>query len=276
MAGMIQWHVVNVAGAEGPLVDQHGRIFMVEPSKGGVLEILPDGGRRDLARYDGVPAGLQLDRDNHIWIADMKKGILKLTLDGVLTPVVDTFEDKPIRGCNDCCFDSHGNLYFTAPAGSSGEKPEGELFCRKADGQVVRLDGGFQFCNGLAVTADDATLIVAETYTKKLWAYDIDKPGQVSNKRVWGVLPGEHKGGPDGLDFDIQGNLLATNWGGYAIEIFDPNGRHIGKIHTPFHAPSNLHFRGPGSRDLLITEHMCNGLWQVEHFCPGQRQYGWR
>lgn len=280
MSGTIQWLVTGVSGAEGPLVDQHGRIFMVEPGKGGVLEIHPDGSKHDIARYDGVPAGLQLDRENNIWIADMKKGILKLTIPqpeqlGELSHEVSTFEDKPIRGCNDCYFDTKGNLYFTAPAGSSGEKAEGELFCRKADGQVVKLDDGFMFCNGLAVTADDSTLIVAETFTKKLWAYDITKPGEVTHKRIWATLPGDHKGGPDGMDFDIQGNLLATNWGGFALEIYDPKGTHIGQIKTPFHAPSNVHFMGPDSKQIIITEHACQGMWQLEHFCTGQKQYGW-
>lgn len=276
MAGTIQWHAVGIQGAEGPLVDNEGRIFMVEPSKGGVLEVLLDGKTRDLVRYDGVPAGLQLDRNDDIWIADMRKGILRVTHEGVLTHEVSTFDGKPIRGCNDCYFDSKGNLYFTAPAGSSGDVPEGEVFCRLNDGHVVRLDGGYRFCNGIAVSADDSLLIVAETHTKKLWAFDITAPGVVTNKRVWGVLPGEHKGGPDGLDFDADGNLLATNWGGYAVEIFDPTGKHIGQIRTPFHAPSNVHFRGPDSKELLITEHQCQGLWQVTHTTTGQRQYGWK
>lgn len=276
MAATLICIVRDILGAEGPCIDRDGHVFMVGPNHGRVLEVLPDGMTRDLVKYDGIPAGLQVDRNNDLWISDMKRGILRVNRDGRLFDEVVAFEGKPIRGCNDCSFDSKGNLYVTAPAGSSKDKPVGELFCRRADGRVTRLDSGYQFCNGLAVSGDDRTLIVAETHTKKLWAFDIVEPGVVANRRHWGTLPGNHEGGPDGIDFDSQGRLLATNWGGSAVEIFGPDGAHIGQIRTPFARPSNVHFMGPGSRDLLITEHDTNGLWKTQHTCDGQKQYGWK
>lgn len=267
--------VRDVKGAEGPCVTNDGRVFMVGPNEGRVLEVLPDGTTRDLVKYDGIPAGLQLDRNGDLWCADMKRGVLRITLAGEIHEEATRFEDAPIRGCNDCYFDSAGNLYFTAPAGSSDEKPVGEVYCRLTSGRVVRLDSGYQFCNGIAVSADDRLLVVAETFTKTLWGFDIHEPGVVTNKRVWGKLPGDHKGGPDGIDFDVAGNLLATNWGGGAVEIFDPRGTHVGQIQTPFQRPSNVHFLAPGSATLLITEHDTHGLWRTAHERAGQRQYGW-
>lgn len=268
--------VKDIPGAEGPCIDHDGRIFMVGPNQGRVLEVSRDGATRDLVKYDGIPAGLQLDRNNDLWIADMKRGVLRVNHDGKLFEEAVTFDGKPIRGCNDCSFDSKGNLYVTAPAGSGANKPVGELFCRLAGGKLVKLDDGFQFCNGLAVSGDDRTLIVAETETKKLWAYDIAEPGVARNKRHWGTLPGDYKGGPDGIDFDAEGHLLATSWGGGAIEIFDPQGNHIGKIETPFKRVSNVHFLGPGSKEVIITEHDTHGLWKTTHWCAGQKQYGWK
>lgn len=272
----IECIVRDIAGAEGPCVDLDGRVFMVGPNEGRVLEVLPDGKTRDLVRYDGIPAGLQLDHNNDLWCADMKRGILRVSMTGKLFEEAVTFEGRPIRGCNDCSFDSQGNLYVTAPAGSGKDKPVGELFCRLRSGKLVRLDQGYQFCNGLAVSGDDRTLIVAETQTKKLWAFDIVEPGMVKNKRHWGTLPGDYEGGPDGIDFDEKGNLLATGWGAGGIEIFNPAGRHIGKIVTPFARVSNLHFNGPGSRTLFVTEHDTHGLWRTTHAHAGQLQYGWR
>jgi gluconolactonase len=268
--------VRDIKGAEGPCVDLQGRVFMVGPNQGRIIQVNPDGSTRDIAKYDGIPAGLQLDRAGNLWCADMKRGVTKVTAEGVLTYEVTTFEDKPIRGCNDCSFDSQGNLYLTAPAGSGKGKPNGEVYCRLSNGEVRRLDTGYEFCNGLAVSSNDALLIVAETMTKKLWAFDITAPGVVANKRHWATLPGTHEGGPDGIDFDEQGHLLATNWGGSAIEIFDPTGNHLGQIKTPFAKPSNVHFKGPGSKELLITEHDTHGLWQTTHDCAGQKQYGWK
>jgi gluconolactonase len=266
----------DIPGSEGPLVTKDGRIFAVAPRQGEILEIKSDGSKVVLANTGGTPAGLQLHRDGSIWVADMKRGILRVTLDGVLTDEVVTFAEGPMRGCNDCSFDSQGNLYFTAPAGSSGDHPIGEIFCRLASGELIRLDGGFAFCNGLAISADDALLIVAETFTKRLHGYRLESPGRVREKFLFATVPGDHRGGPDGIDFDERGRLVATNFGGSHLEVFSPAGELEFQFPLPFEKPSNVHFAGPGSRRLLITEHTTCGLWETEWECAGQDQFGWR
>jgi sugar lactone lactonase YvrE len=50
----------------------------------------------------------------------MERGILRVCGHGSVVAEVAEFEGKPIRGCNDLAFDSEGDLYFTAPAGSNG------------------------------------------------------------------------------------------------------------------------------------------------------------
>src|SRR5439155_19709953 len=52
------------------------------------------------------------------------------------------------------------------------------------------------FPNGMLVTADNETLIVAESYAKRLTAFDVDADGGLSNRRVWADLG---DGGPDGI-----------------------------------------------------------------------------
>lgn len=273
-------HVEQIAseilGSEGPLVTKNGRIFMVEPRTGSIFEIEAGGGKKLLANTGGIPAGLQLHQDGSIWVADMKRGILRVTLDGAVESMVSEWQGQPIRGCNDCSFDSQGNLYFTAPAGSSAANPVGEVFCRLTTGEVLRLGEGYAFCNGLAISADDKLLVVAETSTKKLHGYRLSAPGQVQEKFLFATLPGDHKGGPDGVDFDEQGRLIATNWGGGHLEVFAADGTLEKRFALPFDKPSNLHFTGPGSRTLLITEHTHNGLWKTEWDCAGQMQFGWQ
>jgi gluconolactonase len=266
----------DVPGSEGPCVTPDGRIFMVGPNEGRVVEVFKDGTSRDLANTGGIPAGLQLDRDGSLLVADMKLGILRVTMDGLVHEVVREFNGRPIRGCNDLYFDSGGNLYFTAPAGSSFEDRCGELFCRLASGEVRLLDEGFAFSNGLAVSADDRILVVAETWTKQLHAYELPEPGVAAGKRLFATLSGDHFGGPDGIDFDVAGNLISTNWGAGALEVFGPDGSLRRRIELPFQKPSNIHFDGPGSRNLLVTEHDTNGLWRFDYAAPGQKQYGWK
>lgn len=264
----------DIPGAEGPCVNTRGEFFMVAPNLGQILAVNDLGETREVANTGGIPAGLQCAKDDVLWLADMKLGVLAISPDGVVHPEVVEFDGKPMRGCNDCAFDSKGNLYVTAPAGSGKDTPDGEIFCRRNDGAVIRLDGGFQFCNGIAVSADDRTLIVAETLTRGLWAYDIPAAGVVTNKRLWAMLP-EVEGslGPDGLDFDIEGNLLAAHWGGGSLDVFDPEGKLVERIMLPFKSPSNLHFGGKGSRKIFVTEHDTNGVWALEWVRAGQPQF---
>ncbi len=260
----------GIPGAEGPVFDRAGRFFCVEPFAGKILQILASGEKREHANTGGIPAGLAVDARDHLWVADMKLGILRVGPDGAVEHVASHVDGQPIRGCNDLVLDAHENVYCTAPAGSNANKPVGELYCwLAASRSVVRLDRGFAFCNGIALTADGLTLIVAETMTKTLWAYDVESPGEVSKKRRFATLPGEHYGGPDGIDFDAAGNLLATYWGGGAIEVLDPRGRPIERITTPFEKPSNLHFGGADGRDLYVTEHTNDAVWKTRWPRPG-------
>jgi gluconolactonase len=253
-----------IPGAEGPVESSDGKWFAVSSSTGRVIRLLSDGTVLDHAHTGGTPAGLQWDPAGFLWLADMKRGMLHVGVDGSVQPAVTEFEGMPIRGCNDCSLTNDGHLYFTAPAGSGADKPVGEVFHRSPDGHVSRVDQGYAFCNGLAACRKRALLIVAETFTKKLWAFDLAADGRASGKRLFAQVPGDHRGGPDGIDFARTGELLVTNWGGGHIEVFSDQGRLVDRIATPFAKPSNLHFVGGDKKQLLVTEHSTPGVWLAQ------------
>jgi len=254
----------DVPGSEGPIFDRLGRFFVVAPPTGWILQIdLETGEHRQHANTGGIPAGLQVDLANNLWLADMKLGILKISPQGQISDAVRTHAGRPIRGCNDCAFDTQENLYFTAPAGSNAQTPIGQVFCRTNDDIVHLLDEGYAFSNGIAVRADDRLLIVAETFTKSLWAYDLPAPGQVANRRLFARLPGDDAGGPDGMDYDINGNLLVAHWRGSSVDVFDAGGKLLDRLMLPFESPSNVHFGGSDGRDLYITDLGNGAVWKT-------------
>src|SRR5262244_1545869 len=71
----------------------------------------------------------------------------------------------------------------------------------KADRSVQQVADGIAFPNGMAVTPDNSTLIIAESHGKKLTASDISEDGALSNRRVWAGLGG---GVPDGICMDAD------------------------------------------------------------------------
>ncbi len=105
---------------------------------------------------------------------------------------------------NDIVVDGRGNAYvgnigFDFPA---GEFAPGSLALVTPEGEARQVADGLAFPNGVAVTSDDSTLIVAESYGGRLTAFDIGAGGGLSNRRVWADLDG---GVPDGICLDAEG-----------------------------------------------------------------------
>jgi sugar lactone lactonase YvrE len=108
------------------------------------------------------------------------------------------------RGCNEIVVDGRGNAYindvgFNLLAGEAFAP--GSVSLVTPDGSARQVADGIAFPNGMAVTADNSTLIVAESYGKKLTAFDIAADGSLSNRRVWADLG---DGVPDGICLDAE------------------------------------------------------------------------
>lgn len=65
---------------------------------------------------------------------------------------------------------------------------------------------GIAFPNGMAVTPDDSTLIVSESFAGTLTAFDIEPDGSLANRRVWAPVPG------DGIVLDAEGAVWTPGW----------------------------------------------------------------
>ncbi len=107
---------------------------------------------------------------------------------------------------NDIVVDGRGNAYignigFDFP---EGEFAPGTLALVSPDGSARQVADSVAFPNGIVVTPDNSTLIVAESYANRLAAFDITADGSLSNQREWADLGG---GVPDGICFDAEGTV---------------------------------------------------------------------
>jgi sugar lactone lactonase YvrE len=96
------------------------------------------------------------------------------------------------NGWNEIVVDRRGNAYINGGPGIALLTPAGSL--RKVADE-------FAFPNGMAITPDNTTLIIAESHGKRLSAFDIGADGTLSNRRVWADL---HDGVPDGICIDSE------------------------------------------------------------------------
>ena len=109
------------------------------------------------------------------------------------------------RGWNEIVVDGRSNAYIN---GVGFDLLAGEAFAPgiialvTPDGSARQVADGIAFPNGMAVTPDNQTLIVAESYARRLTAFDIEEDGSLSNRRVWADLG---DGVPDGICLDAEG-----------------------------------------------------------------------
>jgi sugar lactone lactonase YvrE len=105
---------------------------------------------------------------------------------------------------NEIVVDGRGNAYLNEAGFDfpGGEFAPGTVAVLTPDGTARQVADGIAFPNGMAATPDNSMLIVAESYARKLTAFEIDADGDLSEGRVWADLG---DGVPDGICIDAEG-----------------------------------------------------------------------
>jgi sugar lactone lactonase YvrE len=140
------------------------------------------------------------------WLPDGRllmtgSGLVRQEPDGSLVTHADL--SGIAGGWNEIVVDGRGNIYVN---GGTDFHPEegvapGVIALVKPDGTVRKVAEDIAFPNGMVVTPDNSTLIVAESFAGRLTAFDIATDGGLSNRRVWA----EHSG--DGMSMDADGAI---------------------------------------------------------------------
>jgi sugar lactone lactonase YvrE len=178
-----------------------GRLYFSDWSAGEVIAVDAGGGSEVVARVESLPLCTAFLPGGQLVIVDSPQGrLLRREADGSLV----THAELGQPGWNDIVADGRGNIYvnragFNPMAGEAFQP--GFVFHVGADGAVREAAGDIAFPNGMAVTADNSTLIVADSYGHQLVAFSIGTDGGLSGRRTWADL-GE--GTPDGICTDAE------------------------------------------------------------------------
>jgi sugar lactone lactonase YvrE len=179
-----------------------GRLWFANWGAGEIVAVDLDGNAEVVAPG---PPGLGWSID---WLPDGRllvtgRGLMRLEPDGSLVPHAD-LGAAGVDDFNEIVVDGRGNVYVNG--GCDFEPDEGNapgiIALVTPDGSVRRVADGIAFPNGMLVTPDNATLVIAESFAGRLTAFDIDDDGSLSNRRTWadGV-------GPDGICTDAEGAI---------------------------------------------------------------------
>jgi sugar lactone lactonase YvrE len=146
-----------------------------------------------------------------IVVSSRSQQLLRRGGDGELSPFaqLDEISRKP---WNDIVIDGRGNTYVNGTGFDfpGGEFAPGLLALVTPDGAARQVADGLAFPNGMAVTADNGTLIVGESYANQLTAFDIAQDGTLTNRHVWAATGDDH---PDGICIDAAGAVWYADVG---------------------------------------------------------------
>ena len=274
---------------EGPVWVGEGSLLVVEIRRKTLTRIGPDGRKTIAANLGGGPNGAAIGPDGHAYVVnnggfsfrqradgrwvtagtpdDYVTGrVERVNLDtGKFEVLYDNIDGSKIRGPNDIVFDAHGGFWFTDPGKTRHRDWDRGCVCyAKADGSMIReMIFPIHKPNGIGLSPDGKTLYVAETESTRLWAWDLNGPGEFVAPPV--ASPRSPHGGRlvygsptymrfDSLAVEANGNIAIGTLDTGGISVISPTGKLIefvpveGDTHV-----TNLCFGGPDLKKAYIT-----------------------
>lgn len=248
------------------------KVYKWTEAKGAELYLTPSGYTGSVPRGGEMGSnGLTLSKDNKLTLCqhgNRQLAVMDAALSDpkpVFKTIVNNYQSKKFNSPNDLVYRSNGDLFFTDPPYGLEKNMDDPLkeisfqgvYCVKPSGEIKLLTDSITRPNGIAITPDQKTLIIANSdSTKACWyAFDIADNDSLINPRIFYNAEEDRKkenGNPDGLKIDKNGNIFASGPGG--IWVFDKNAKLLGKIKIPA-AVSNCAF-SPDEKTLYITADM--------------------
>jgi sugar lactone lactonase YvrE/enterochelin esterase-like enzyme len=233
---------------EGPASDAHGNVFFSDIPHNKIYKSDASGNVSEFAADTGGGNGLMFGPNGKLYCCQMdRKRVVAYDMHAREQVIAEDIEKV-----NDIAINHEGGIYVSEP-------PRHQIvyISPKHEKKVVAKDPLINFPNGVRFTPDQSQIVVADTKGVRLWMFQVEPDGELSNREAFfdaQVVPGTVDDGADGMCFDKEGRLyVCTHLG---LQIFDQAGRVIGIINKPQNQwLSNCCFGGPNLEYLYV----CNG-----------------
>ena len=194
--------VTGLAFGESPRWHD-GRLWVCDWAAQELIAVDLDGASEVMLRVQSFPFCIDWLPDGRLLVVSARDARLyRREPDGSLVTHADlgALSGKP---WNEIVVDGRGNAYVDNIGYDFGvsEPGPGIVALVAPDGSVRQVAGDVAFPNGMAVTPDNSTLIVAESHASRLTAFDVASDGGLSNRRIWAEIPGA---APDGICLDAE------------------------------------------------------------------------
>ena len=264
----------GVMQAEGVVIDKAGNAWG-GGRNGTVYRVSPEGKVQEVAQLPSgsIPNGVTLDRAGNFVYCDLgKKAMMRLSPDGKVSMIADRVGTVTLTLPNFASYDAEGNLYVSnsstrdinnALTELSKPEPNGALVRIRPDGKGEVVATGIYLANGTAIDPKEEAVYVLESTRNDCLRIAIKKDGTFGKPEIYAK---NFPALPDGMAFDVEGNLYVTlpgvvkdgklapahqiikvdTRGNWTMLIDDPAGQKL-------NFPTNCAFGGPGLQDLYFA-----------------------
>jgi len=205
--------------------------------------------------------------------------VIRTEHDGSVTVLADRYRGQRLNSPNDVVERSDGSIWFTDPSYGIDSDYEGHQApseigachvyrVRPPDGEVRIVADDFTGPNGLAFSADERQLYIADSRERHIRRFDVGA-GQDAALSGGEVFATCDAGAFDGIRLDAAGRIWAAAHDG--LHCFDPDGTLLGKLRFP-EIVANLTFGGPQRNTLLVCA--SSSLYSIRVNFTGARYPG--
>lgn len=285
----------ETGAGEGPVWNSN--LGLLTSGEGNINLRTPEG-KTSVYIHNAGSNGLMFDREGRLVICEpVRRRVSRIESDGSTTVLAETFEGKRFNQPNDLTLDSKNRLYFTDPrygdrAGMEMKDAEGReiegVYRIDPDGRVVRIiSQEVDRPNGLAITADDRFLYVADNNNsqggaRKLWRFQLRPDGEIEPATQTLIYDWKTTRGPDGMKLDAEGRLYVAAGLNVAnpphetaqtptagVYVFSTEGELLQFVRIPRDETTNCAFGGDDGRTLFVTSG--GSLWSLRTKTAGKR-----
>ncbi|MEX2303668.1 MAG: SMP-30/gluconolactonase/LRE family protein [Bryobacterales bacterium] len=228
---------------EGPAVDPDGNLFFVDVRNNRIHRVDSAGKVSVFKEDSGGASGLMFGADGKLYAAQNgSKRIVAYTLDGTETVLAEDVAP------NDLAVSAKGDIYFTDPANK-------KVWRLDKQGNKSEAHEGIERPNGIVLSPDQSLLMVADSWNKWVWSFQVLSDGSLANGQPFYRLetPDQSsRSSADGMTVDDQGRLYVTT--SLGLQVCDQTGRVNAIISKPQPGPlANVVFAGPDLQTLYVT-----------------------
>ena len=191
----------------------------------------------------------------NLYIVGLETGIALFNTENEFHPKMlnQDFPYYPECRLNDACTDALGRIWYGSMNDCDETREDGQLASISYDQLPKIHDSGFTVTNGPLISPENTHLFLNDTLKGIVYQYDFSLiSGEISNRRVFMSFHPD-QGYPDGMCFDIEGNIWIAMWGAARVLKVDPLGNILKVYNIPAPNVSNICFGGVNLDRLFIS-----------------------